>query len=140
MLTLDFPTYFTLVLGIMYSGYTPFPISVRNSALAVADLLKKTTTSVLLVSRDAGMQRLASEVKATLTTEGLESHNVHDILAPTYNELFDNHDPRMSAAIYRAQSNDCTTAVILHSSGKHHSTIVLFLNQANARNRHYGLP
>ncbi|EJF61432.1 acetyl-CoA synthetase-like protein [Dichomitus squalens LYAD-421 SS1] len=113
--SVDFPTYFTLVLGIMYVGYTPFPISVRNSAPAIADLLRKTATMVLLVSADSAMQHLACEARALLATEGYEINLVD---APTYDDLYNSND---GGAQFNAPSRRHTTggdtAVILHSSG-----------------------
>ncbi|KAF5366566.1 hypothetical protein D9758_008985 [Tetrapyrgos nigripes] len=56
---LDPITYWILILGIMHAGYTPFPISIRNSDIAVAHLLESTNAKHVFVSPDAVMQNLA---------------------------------------------------------------------------------
>ncbi|KJA23453.1 hypothetical protein HYPSUDRAFT_98809, partial [Hypholoma sublateritium FD-334 SS-4] len=46
---LDSITYYTLVIGIMNAGFTPFPISPRNSTESVAHLLESTGCEAVFV-------------------------------------------------------------------------------------------
>ncbi|KAM5541058.1 hypothetical protein V8D89_005369 [Ganoderma adspersum] len=113
--SLDFPTYFTLVLGIMHSGYIPFPLSVRNSADAVADLLRKTSTTVLLVSPDPGMQRLAHHTKEALAAGG---YAIDIFPTPVYSDLYgDVGNQETLRTVSRPRGSNNGTAIILHSSG-----------------------
>ena len=57
----DSITYTTLTLAILRAGHVAFPLSTRNSASAVAHLVRTTGLSALFVSRDAGMGRLVEE-------------------------------------------------------------------------------
>ena len=56
---LDSITNYTFLVGLMYLAVTPFPISIRNSPIAVAHLARKTGVRYMFVSSDPAMQRLA---------------------------------------------------------------------------------
>ena len=58
----DSITYATILLGVLRAGHTAFPISSRNSAAAVVDLLSKTGCSHVFVSPDPRIRDLAGEV------------------------------------------------------------------------------
>lgn len=107
----------------MHNGGTPFPISVRNSSVAIADLLRNTGTTILVVSGDPGMQRLAHQVKHILGSEGREIALVD---APTYDDLYNGNEAELLYEVPpRSPIASTDIAVILHSSGGHFLTICL---------------
>ncbi|KAI0350525.1 acetyl-CoA synthetase-like protein [Trametes cingulata] len=110
---LDNITFTTLLTGIMYLGYTPFPISVRNSAVAVAHLIRRTSVRDLLVSHDAAMQRVAQEAKEELAKEGYE---VNLLPVPTFDGLYKSTDGNATDIAMGPVAAD-KPAIILHSSG-----------------------
>src|ERR1700742_5168579 len=57
----DTISYFTMILGVMRCGLACFPSSTRNSAAAVAHLIRTTGLLQLFVSSDPAMQRLAHD-------------------------------------------------------------------------------
>ena len=95
----------------MYAGHTPFPISIRNSAPAVAQLLRKTSTSLLLVSADSAMQRLAQETKNILAKE---QYSIELVPLPTYADFYNDADV---GVVPRVPANHDSRALLLHSSG-----------------------
>ncbi|KAI0369579.1 acetyl-CoA synthetase-like protein [Pilatotrama ljubarskyi] len=104
-------TFTTLLSGVMYLGYTPFPISVRNSAVAVAHLIRRTSVRDLLVSHDAAMQRVAQEAKEELAKEG---YQVNLLPVSSFEELYKSSD---TVDIEMGSVNADKAAIILHSSG-----------------------
>ncbi|PBK84082.1 hypothetical protein ARMGADRAFT_1018748 [Armillaria gallica] len=58
----DTLTFYATIVGIMRLGYIPFPISVRNSAPAVAHLMKTTNAKYLIISGNPSMQTIADLV------------------------------------------------------------------------------
>ncbi|TBU53497.1 acetyl-CoA synthetase-like protein [Dichomitus squalens] len=107
----DSPTYLTIQVGIMYLGHTPFPISARNSSVAVAHLIRKTSLRQLFVSRDAAMQRIAHEAKEQLANDGYE---VELLPLPEFTDLY-NDGPEPDIPMSRIVPDK--PALILHSSG-----------------------
>ncbi|RPD70255.1 acetyl-CoA synthetase-like protein [Lentinus tigrinus ALCF2SS1-7] len=108
----DSPTYLTLIVGMMYLGLTPFPLSARNSAAAVAHLLRSTDVHELVVTSDAGMQRLAEEAKEELTKEG---YDVELLPMPEFGQLYNEDDVPDDVKMGILRGDD--QAVIIHSSG-----------------------
>ncbi len=96
----------------MYLGLTPFPLSTRNSAAAVAHLVRSTDIHQLLVSSDAGMQRLAQEAKEELEKDGF---HVELLLMPEFGQLY-NEDAVLAGVPMGTLSGD-NQALIIHSSG-----------------------
>ena len=107
----DSTTYLTLQVGIMYLGHTPFPISPRNSPIAVAHLIRKTGPRYLLVSGDAAMQRVAHEARAQLAQDGYE---VGFLPLPRFAELYGEGDV---PDVPKGRIEPDRPALILHSSG-----------------------
>ncbi|KAF9459676.1 hypothetical protein BDZ94DRAFT_1284298 [Collybia nuda] len=109
----DSITYFTLIAGIMRAGFQAFPISPRNSAVAIAHLLKSTSSAYLYVSSDPAMQGLARSALDMMASESKVP--VMQLTMPTFSTLFGsgtrNHLPPMEK-VDRDQP-----AIILHSSG-----------------------
>ncbi|KAI0673258.1 acetyl-CoA synthetase-like protein [Trametes maxima] len=108
----DSITLMTLFIGIMYLGCTPFPISVRNSAAAVAHLVRGTSVRDLFVSPDGGMQRIANEAREILSAEGYE---INLLPLPTFEDFYDEHDESLPIKMGPVHENK--PAIILHSSG-----------------------
>ncbi|OSD00742.1 acetyl-CoA synthetase-like protein [Trametes coccinea BRFM310] len=108
----DHITLLTLYVGMMYIGHSVFPLSVRNSAVAVAHLARRTALQYIFVSHDPAMQRLAHEAKEILAKEGYEI----DLLPlPEFRDLYnDSHD---GLDIAMASQSEERTCLILHSSG-----------------------
>ncbi|KIK57001.1 hypothetical protein GYMLUDRAFT_247275 [Collybiopsis luxurians FD-317 M1] len=118
--SLDPITYFALVEGIMRAGFTPFPISTRNSDAAVAHLLKITESKHLFVSPDVAMQGLAAKALSTLAQEdGVVNGEVGkkqiDILpTPIFQDLFEANTLNLEPS---GPADMESVAIIVHSSG-----------------------
>ncbi|KAI0685536.1 acetyl-CoA synthetase-like protein [Cerioporus squamosus] len=108
----DSTTYLTLIVGMMYLGLTPFPLSARNSAAAVAYLVRSTGVHELLVSSDAGMQRVAQEAKEELEKEG---YHVELCPMPEFGQLY--NDGEAPASVKMGTLSGENQALIIHSSG-----------------------
>lgn len=67
----------------MRAGFIPFPISLRNSAAAVTNLLIKTECKYWYVSDDIPTKKLADTV-----TGHLDGHQIKTLEVPTLSELF----------------------------------------------------
>ena len=96
----------------MYLGYTPFPLSARNSSVAVAHLIRKTSLRQVLVSRDSAMQRIAHEAKGQLLQEG---YDIELLPLPEFSDLY-NDAPEPDIPMGSIDPNK--PALVLHSSGK----------------------
>lgn len=111
----DTVTYFCLLVGILRAGWTGFPLSPRNSAEVVAELLIKSNTTHIIVSSDSGMQNLAA-ASAKLLDHGRE---IPAHTAPTFDDLY----PGSGAGklevmkIHAANLSLDAPCAILHSSG-----------------------
>ncbi|KAJ6598643.1 hypothetical protein B0H10DRAFT_2085224 [Mycena sp. CBHHK59/15] len=106
-------TYLTIIAGILRAGYQAFPISPRNSDVAIAHLLRSGACNHVFVSTDPAMQKLVGAAAAKLSAAGAE---VNMIPIPRFEELF-----KASAAsellppMRKLDLED--PAVMLHSSG-----------------------
>ena len=107
----DSLSYIALIWAIMGGGDIPFPISTRNSALAVAHLLKQTHIQHLIVSSDPAMQRLAHEAIDLCAAEGVQ---VKTFQIPLYEDLYHKEEGE-EFEIQKAGLEDI--AIIMHSSG-----------------------
>ncbi|KAH7912516.1 hypothetical protein BJ138DRAFT_785575 [Hygrophoropsis aurantiaca] len=107
----DTLSYMALIVGLMYIGLSPFPISTRNSAAGVAHLLKATGVQKLFVSKDPAMQRLSKEAIEALAKEG---YSVETISMPQFSDLYTQGEPE--PVVLRTIGLDAT-AIIMHSSG-----------------------
>ncbi len=108
----DSTTYLTLIVGMMYLGLTPFPLSTRNSAAAVTHLVRSTGIHELLVSSDAGMQRVAQEAKEELEKDG---YRVDILPMPEYGQLY--NEDAVPAGVKTSILSGDNQALIIHSSG-----------------------
>ncbi|KAI0769291.1 acetyl-CoA synthetase-like protein [Trametes elegans] len=109
----DSITLMALLVGVMYLGYTPFPISVRNSAVAVAHLVRRTSARTLFVSRDVAMQRAAHEAQELLANEG---YDVELLPLPGFRDLYNDSEEGLEVKMGPNLHED-TPCLILHSSG-----------------------
>ena len=98
----------------MYLGLTPFPISTRNSAIAVAHLVTTTGVKQMYVSADPAMQRLAQEANELLVKDGNEFELLH---MPTFEDLYGPGGDDTLVPMGKVGPNKIS--VILHSSGEY---------------------
>lgn len=117
----DTISYASTILGTMSLGLTPFPLSIRNSPIAIAHLVKKTDTMQVFVSPDPAMQRLCHDAVEILRQDGIEIEVLPMIQfddiedgTPQAEEL-----DRLQLNPSKAELSD--TAIILHSSGEYQS-------------------
>ncbi|KAJ7618680.1 hypothetical protein FB45DRAFT_755992 [Roridomyces roridus] len=107
-------TYFCLIAGIMSVGYKAFPISPRNSELAVQHLLKASDCTHILTTNDESTQKLTRAAAIGLASEG---GTLTLIPAPTFEALFEppvvGDDPL--PGVCKPREDDL--AIMLHSSG-----------------------
>ena len=98
----------------MYLGLTAFPISTRNSAIAVAHLVSKIGVRQMYVSADPAMQRLAQEANELLLAkdgiefEALPMPNFEDLYGPGGDD----------ALVPMGKVSPDKTCIIIHSSGE----------------------
>ena len=98
----------------MRLGLTPFPISTRNSAAGVANLLSRTGALQMVVSSDPAMQRLYKEAVQILSEDGID---IDLVPMPRYSEFVIEGQYESSGKVKKLRADE--TAVILHSSGMH---------------------
>ncbi|KAF8990836.1 hypothetical protein BDQ17DRAFT_1433510 [Cyathus striatus] len=112
----DTITYFCTIMAIMRANHTPFPISPRNSAPAVAHLISKVNVKLILLGGDKGMLSLADETVQVLK-DNHSSTLIPDISPiPVFEDLFTGEIPDMSDfPITRRGPDEVVT--YLHSSG-----------------------
>lgn len=116
-LNLDTISYISTFIGIMRANCTPFQMSPRNSATAVAHLLVNTGAKHVLVGRDQAMRDIAQQAVAIIIEQHPDATapKLSDI--PLFDDLFrgDEVDPN-DVPLHHRQSD--TLAFFLHSSGK----------------------
>jgi acyl-CoA synthetase (AMP-forming)/AMP-acid ligase II len=110
---LDQIAYFSVIAGILRAGYQAFPISPRNSDLAVAHLVQSTACSHIFVSADPAMQKLAGAAGDKISALGGE---LNIVAIPTFEELFDS-SVALGPIPQMEKFGLDEPAVILHSSG-----------------------
>ena len=111
---LDTISYFCTIVGIMRLGLVPFPISIRNSAVAVAHLVKESNISQLLVSPDPAMQHLASDAVAILRRDKIYLEMLPMI---QFVDIADESQPNPEVEFNFEKLNLDGVACLLHSSG-----------------------
>ncbi|KAI0712723.1 acetyl-CoA synthetase-like protein [Cerioporus squamosus] len=110
--TADSISFYTLKLGLMYLGLTAFPISTRNSAIAVAHLVTKTGVKQMFVSADPAMQRLAHEANELLAEDGKQ---FEFLPVPTFEDMYGPGGD--DALVPMGEVSPDKTCIIIHSSG-----------------------
>jgi acyl-coenzyme A synthetase/AMP-(fatty) acid ligase len=99
---------------LLQTGAVSFPISTRNSALAVAHLLRSTNTHQVFVSDDAMMRSLFSETAKQLAQDDFA---VQALDIPQFEHLYNNEAAPAPGDVRLWSFNFDSEAVILHSSG-----------------------
>ncbi|KAG7443762.1 NRPS-like enzyme [Guyanagaster necrorhizus] len=108
-------TYAMVITGLMRLGFIPFPISPRNSAAAVAHLIKSTDSKHLIVSQDPSLQKVADTVCHQFwETEG--GDKITTIPMPCFSDLFSTK-PGTCEPLPPVHPDWSQTAFIMHSSG-----------------------
>ncbi|KAJ7452161.1 hypothetical protein B0H11DRAFT_1742224 [Mycena galericulata] len=106
-------TFFSVIAGILRAGFQAFPVSLRNSDVAIAHLLQSTDCGHVFVSADTAMQKLVAAVAAKTAALGRE---IKILPMPTFEDLFTS--PGLPEPLPPMQKVDLDApAVILHSSG-----------------------
>lgn len=102
--------------GICRAGFIAFPVSPRNSATAIAHLLRQTGVSFIFVGGDVPLQNLANASLELL--KGSDAPLPMICPLPSFRELYPKHsDPDfefLPAMIVRWDD----PIIILHSSGR----------------------
>lgn len=107
-------TYATILLGVQRAGFTPFAVSPRNSATAVAHLLTKTQADVVLVGPEPAMQDLAAAAFEIMRSA--DTPLPHQALLPLFHEIYlDVAMPFEPLPPTKWSLDD--PGIILHSSG-----------------------
>ncbi|KAI1791373.1 acetyl-CoA synthetase-like protein [Ganoderma leucocontextum] len=111
--TADSISFYTLKVGLMYLGLTAFPISTRNSGIAVAHLVSKIGVKQMYVSADPAMQRLAQEANEHLAKDGNE---FECLPMPRFEDLYGPGGDD-DALVPMGKVSPEKTCIIIHSSG-----------------------
>lgn len=114
----DSISYVTLTFGILRAGFSAFPISVRNSPVAVAHLLRVTGARAVFVSADAGMRRLAREAAQEMCGEE-EGAGFSVLDVPPFEEMYGGGgEAGVRPEKERKDADVDAVALFLHSSGE----------------------
>ncbi|KAK0464051.1 NRPS-like enzyme, partial [Armillaria novae-zelandiae] len=106
----DTLTFFATIVGIMRLGHIPFPISIRNSAPAVAHLMKATNSKHIVLTADATIQKIADMV----CNHNVDESVITTIPMPTFNSTYvSSYEPLPPFK----QPDPTQTSFIMHSSG-----------------------
>ncbi|KAJ7770520.1 hypothetical protein B0H16DRAFT_1881524 [Mycena metata] len=122
--------YVSLVYGALRAGCTVFPLSPRNSDMAIAHLIAESGIKYLLVSADAHMQEIARKAKVLL---GSRSVHVDMIPIPTYEEISTTRGTDLDALPLAPLIDDEQIILIAHSSGSTSFPKVIPLTQKHLR-------
>ena len=108
----------TLTVGVLRAGFAVFPISVRNSPVAVAHLLRVTGARAVFVSADAGMRRLAREAAQEMSGEE-EGAGFAVLDVPPFEEMYGGGGEAGVRPEKKWKDADVdAAALVLHSSGE----------------------
>lgn len=110
---LDSITYSTLVAGIQYAGFTPFPISPRNSSAAIAHLVVKASVAHIII--EDAFRDLAEDALTLLKSDSASVPTAS--AAPVFEDLYllSSVAQEVNVAVEKPvwESN----GIIIHSSG-----------------------
>ncbi|KAK0451171.1 NRPS-like enzyme [Desarmillaria tabescens] len=108
-------TYFAVLAGLMRLGFIPFPISIRNSVVAIVHLMKSSGASHLIISQDVSLRNTANMVGRQFWEADIND-KITIIPLPHFSDLFSvkpgEYDPLPPVRPAWSQ-----TALIIHSSG-----------------------
>ncbi|KAK0451172.1 NRPS-like enzyme [Desarmillaria tabescens] len=108
-------TYSAVITGLMRLGFIPFPISPRNSAAAVAHLLKSTNCKHLAVGQDVSLQKVADMVCHQFWETDVDD-KITTVPMPCFGDLF-SEKPGAYEPLPPVRPDWSQTAFIMHSSG-----------------------
>lgn len=113
----DTITYFTMIMAVIRSGCTVFPISPRNSPPAVAHLIKSVGARYVLVGNEISMTDLANEsLQALKNNYGTQVVHPQLISVPCFEDLYrDTGDNFETLPSVQKEPNHIIA--YLHSSG-----------------------
>ncbi|KAF9460912.1 acetyl-CoA synthetase-like protein [Collybia nuda] len=113
----DTISYVSTFIGIMRANCTPFQMSPRNSASAVAHLLVSTGAKHLFVGHDQAMRDIARQAITIITEHhpGVKVPELSDI--PLFDDLFRGNEVDESNVLLHHRHSDAL-AFLLHSSGR----------------------
>ncbi|KAJ7123310.1 hypothetical protein C8R43DRAFT_44110 [Mycena crocata] len=106
--------YASLMFGAVRAGCTVFPLSTRNSDVAIAHLIAESGIKYLLISQDGHMQDIARKANALLHARNV---NIEILPIPTYEEVSDTQRTDLDALPPLQAIPDERVLVIAHSSG-----------------------
>jgi hypothetical protein len=111
-------TYLTTEVGLLRAGFSVFPISPRNSAEAVAHLLKMTGSNYLWAGGEPVLQKLANTALEILRADG--HPEIPSSHMPHFEDLYPDDDSDSEFENYPVVKFDLdATSLIMHSSGQH---------------------
>ncbi|KAF9012818.1 acetyl-CoA synthetase-like protein [Hymenopellis radicata] len=116
----DSISYFVTMMGLMCANIVFFPISTRNSALAIAHLVNEVGVSHVFVGHDPALHDLMQQATELLRTKYISTNPPTALAMPTFEELFkDDWQTCLDreGELPRAPMNPDATALYLHSSG-----------------------
>lgn len=102
-------------MSIMKADYVVFPISPRNSAEAVAHLLKKVSVRYVLVSKDPAMQAIMKGALDVLQLSADHNALPSSISFPSFEDLFTGTPSTDEVPDGRGKLDD--VVMYIHSSG-----------------------
>ncbi|OSC98632.1 acetyl-CoA synthetase-like protein [Trametes coccinea BRFM310] len=113
----DTITYFCTAVGILRAGCTIFLVSTRNGPAGVADMVQRTGTTHIIVSKDQVIREVAQEA-----LNGLPQGQVTVIDMPTFEDLFPGDGKSANSAfdvdVQLPEKYDLDAlGIIIHSSG-----------------------
>ena len=121
---LDTVTYSTMTLAIMRNGLPVFPISPRNSAIALAHLLKKAEVHHVLVGHEPAMQKLVASAFKILKENNEPLPTVSPM--PAFEDLYPSETDHAWEPLPPSEKADpADPAIIIHSSGMIDSAIYM---------------
>ncbi|KAJ7122205.1 hypothetical protein C8R44DRAFT_705178 [Mycena epipterygia] len=106
--------YASLIFGTLRAGCTVFPLSTRNSDVAIAHLIAESGVKYLLVSQDTHMQEIARKANNVLHSKHI---HIKMIPIPTYEEISTNEHADLDALPPLQPIEDERVLIIAHSSG-----------------------
>ncbi|KAK0451170.1 NRPS-like enzyme [Desarmillaria tabescens] len=123
-------TYFTVMASLMRLGFTPFPISIRNSVAAIVHLMKSSGAKHLIISQDVSSQNTVDVVCRQLCEVDV-NNKITTIPVPHFSDLFSvkpgEYDPLPPVRPAWSQ-----TALIIHSSGSTRFPSPIHITHKNA--------
>ncbi|THV07008.1 acetyl-CoA synthetase-like protein [Dendrothele bispora CBS 962.96] len=122
--TSDTIPYFITMIGILRADMTCFPISPRNSAIAVAHLLSKVEVDHVLVGHDSAMESLLKDALHLLKVKTFEPKG-SGVMIPTFSPMLTFEDLFLKDVSTKADASDLPLkytdpneiVMYLHSSG-----------------------